>query len=241
LSGERVALVTGGVRGLGLAVVRRLGADGWKVHATWRSSAELAAALGRELGAGRVHRCDLTDPAGTRELLEGLRRQEGRLDALVHAVGDYHSGALADLDPLELRRLFESNVDTAFHAAAAARADLRASRGALVFFGCAGLEGLRARRRCAAYTAAKSALVVLARSLAVEEAPHGVRVNVVSPGHVPHEHAHPDSTDPSLAARIPAGRVGAPPEVAAAVAWLLSDQAAYVTGADLPVAGGYML
>lgn len=236
-----VVLVTGGVRGLGLAVARRLAAGGARVHISWRSSSELAAARERELGRGRVHQADLLDPAAAAQLIERVSALEGRLDAVVHAVGDYSSGPLAELEPDELRRLLASNVETAFHVARAALPALREARGALVLFGCAGLAGLRARRRSAAYAAAKSALLVLARSLAVEEAPHGVRVNVVSPGHAPHEHAHPDTNDPTLQALIPAGRPATPSEVAAAVAWLLSSEASYITGADLPVAGGWML
>jgi 3-oxoacyl-[acyl-carrier protein] reductase len=137
--------------------------------------------------------------------------------------------------------MLESNFLSAVGLFDAARPWLRAARGCAVFFGCAGLEGLRARADTALYTAAKTALLVYARSLAREEAPHGVRVNVVSPGIVPHAHAAPDTHDPALHARIPLGRVGRPEDVAAAVRWLASKDAAHVTGQNLDVAGGWLL
>jgi 3-oxoacyl-[acyl-carrier protein] reductase len=82
---------------------------------------------------------------------------------------------------------------------------------------------------------------VLARSWAREEGAHGVRVNCVSPGVVPHDGAHPATLDDQLVRKIPLGRVGRPHEIAAAVAWLCSSEATHVTGADLPVAGGFGL
>ncbi|HUR28781.1 MAG TPA: SDR family oxidoreductase, partial [Planctomycetota bacterium] len=109
-------------------------------------------------------------------------------------------------------------------------------------FGAAGLAGSRARREAAAYMAAKSALVVLAKSLALEEAPNGVRVNVVSPGVVAHEHADPDTFAKLAAGKVPLAEIpGEPRDVAAAVAWLCSREARLVTGADLEVAGGFGL
>jgi 3-oxoacyl-[acyl-carrier protein] reductase len=110
-----------------------------------------------------------------------------------------------------------------------------------VFFGTSGLAGLRARRSTAPYAAAKSALFVLVKSWALEEAPHGVTVNLVSPGHVPHEGAHPDTLDPERLAKIPLGRPGSPDDVARAVAFLCSDDARYTTGTELLVSGGWML
>lgn len=235
-----VSLVIGGVRGLGLAAARRLSARGDRVHVTWRSSGELARGLEAEL-EGRVHRADALEEGELERLMAAVLERDGRLDHLVHAVGEYRTGTLEELEPAELRSLLASNVESAFLAFRAARAPLRSSRGCAVLFGCSGLAGLRAWRRTAAYAAAKSALLVLARSLAVEEAPHGVRLNVVSPGHVPHAHAAPDTRDPELWKRIPMGRPGEPAEVAEAVAFLCSPAAAYVTGADLEVAGGWML
>lgn len=235
-----VTLVTGSARGIGLAVARELAARGDRVHVVWRSSADRAAGLEREF-PGRVHRCDLTDSEATRALVAAVVAADGRLDRVVHAVGDFASGPLEELDVATLRGLFESNLVSALALIEAARGALRETGGAWLFFGCAGLAGLRARRETAAYGALKSALVVLCRSLAVEEAEFGVRVNVVSPGIVPHDDAHPDTLDPARVDRVPLGRAGTPAEVARAAAWLLSDDSGYATGQDLELAGGWLL
>ncbi|MEZ5978412.1 MAG: SDR family oxidoreductase [Planctomycetota bacterium] len=237
---KKVALVTGSTRGLGLAVARRLAADGWRVHVVWRSGDSAPQELARDFGE-RVHRADLVEAGSGAALVARVLDIDGRLDGLVHAVGDYHEGDLATTGRDRLEHLLANNVATAIEVLDAAREHLRDARGAAVLFGVAGLAGLRARKECAAYAAAKSALLVLARSWAVEEARHGVRVNVVSPGIVPHDGAHPATLDRELHARIPQGRPGRPEEVAATAAWLLSAEASHVTGADVPVAGGWML
>jgi NAD(P)-dependent dehydrogenase (short-subunit alcohol dehydrogenase family) len=239
-SHQRVALVSGSVRGLGLAVARRLVRDGYRVHVTWRTSAARADVLVPEFD-GRVHRADLEDEDETRVLVDAVLTRDGQLDAFVHAVGDFSAAPLASTSAAQVRRLLESNVLSAVHAFEAAREPLRASRGAALFFGVAGLEGLRGRRESAAYAAAKSALLVLVRSWALEEAVHGVRVNLVSPGIVPHADAAPETRDPRRIARIPLGFAGTPADIAAAASFLLSDEARHVTGVDLPVAGGWML
>lgn len=233
-----VALVTGSVRGLGLACARRLAADGARVHVVWRSSAELAEPLRAEFA---VHRADVQDPEQCRALVRAVLARDGRLDTLVHAVGEYATGALETQDARLARALFSSNVESALSIFDAARAPLRRSRGAAVFFGCAGADHTRAWRDTALYAAAKTALLVVVRSLAVEEAPHGVRVNMLSPGHIPHAHAAPDTNDPALWTRIPMGVPGEPRDAAEAVAWLCSPAARYVTGTNLALGGGWRL
>jgi NAD(P)-dependent dehydrogenase (short-subunit alcohol dehydrogenase family) len=235
-----VALVTGSARGLGLSVARMLRARGDRVHVVWRSSAAQVPTLEREF-EGRVHRADLSDPSAARTLVERVLAQDARLDWLVHAVGEYTSGSLEAAQSSELQRMFASNVETAFTLMHAARAALRATRGAALFFGTAGLEGLRARRDTALYAASKSALAVLVRSWALEEAAHGVRVNLISPGLIPHAAAAADTHDAERLARVPLGRGGTPAEVALAAAFLCSDRAAYTTGTDFLVAGGWLL
>jgi NAD(P)-dependent dehydrogenase (short-subunit alcohol dehydrogenase family) len=235
-----VALVTGSARGLGLAVARHLLERGDLVHVVWRSAGERARELAAEFGA-RAHRADLERPADVEGLVRAVLAQDGRLDHLVHAVGEYVSGPFESVGRDDFARMFRSNVETSFLVFNAARAALRQSRGQAVFFGTSGLEGLRARRSTAAYAAAKSALLVCVRSWALEEAPHGLRVNLVSPGHVPHPDAHPDTLEHSRLERIPLGRPGEPDDVARAVAFLCSPESSYTTGADLPVTGGWML
>jgi NAD(P)-dependent dehydrogenase (short-subunit alcohol dehydrogenase family) len=234
-----VALVSGGVRGLGLATARELAARGLRVHVGWRGSESAARALEREF-AGRVHRADVEREDEAHALVAAVLETDGRLDCLVHAAGEFRLGRLDELELSGLRALWENNVASAAALFGAARAALRASRGAALFFGTAGLSGLRGRSTAAGYTAAKSALLVLVRSWALEEGPHGLRVNMLSPGLIPHEHAAAATLDPELPARVPLGRAGTPQEVARAAAWLVSAEASYVTGTDLEVAGGWL-
>ena len=239
-SAPPVALVTGSIRGLGLAVSRALAARGDLTHVVWRGSQARVPAAEVEF-PGRVHRADLARGADARRLVSEVLERDGRLDHVVHCVGAYTSGSLEETGFEGWRAMLESNLETALHLADAARDALRASRGTLVFFGCAGLEGLRGRRQAAAYAAAKSALLVFARSLALEEAPHGVRVNMISPGLVPHDDAHEETGDPELLSRVPMGRHGTLEEVAQAALWLSSEHSSYTVGVDLPVSGGWLL
>lgn len=230
-----MALVTGGVRGLGLAVARRMSRAGVRCHLTWRSSEERARDLEPEF-PGRIHRAEHLDEAANGRLVRDVLARDGRLDHLVHAVGEFARAPLARTPLAAWRSLQASNVETALAVFSAARAALRETAGSVVFFGVSGTTRLKGRLETAAYAAAKSSLVVLARSLAREEGPFGVRVNVVSPGFVPHDAAEAGT---ALPPEIPLGRAGTLEELAEAAFWLASPEAGYVTGQNLEVDGGW--
>lgn len=231
-----VALVTGSVRGIGLGVAKELAQRGWRTHVVWRNTENLEL---EERFPGRAHRADLTRPEDCRTLVRAVVAQDGRLDGVVHAVGEYHAGALEGMALDDARRILDSNLLSAFLLTEAGRAAVRESAGAWVFFGSSGVESLRARRDAPLYVAAKTALLSFVRSFALEEAEWRVRANMVSPGLVPHADASADTHD--YAPRVPLGRPGRVEDLAGAVAWLLSAEAEHVTGQNLDVAGGWVL
>ncbi|MFT7668914.1 MAG: 3-oxoacyl-[acyl-carrier protein] reductase [Planctomycetota bacterium] len=234
-----VTLVTGSSRGLGREIANQFQERGDKIHVVWCTDGDRGAELQEDF-RGRSHRHDLTEERAAETLVERILQIDGKLDHVVHCVGDYFSANLAETSIADWRHLFESNLATAIQLAGAVRAPLRESGGSLVFFCCAGVEGLRARRSSAAYAAMKTALMVFARSLALEEASHGVRINTISPGLIPHDEAHPDTCNEELYKAVPLGRAGTVEEVAAAALWLSSEGASYAVGVDLQVAGGWL-
>lgn len=231
---SRMVLIAGASRGIGLALARSLVLAGDRVQLCARPSPRIAA-LEREF-RGSIRALELCDEAAVNSWVAGA----GAVDAYVHCAGDFHAGPGAQLEPAQLRRLFESNLLSAQVGFSAVREALRSSRGSALFFGTAGLEQHRARRSTAAYSAMKSALLMLVRSWALEEASHGVRINLLSPGLVPHPDAEPSTLDPARQAALPLGRAARLEEIVAAAQWLISGRAGYMTGVNLEVAGGWL-
>lgn len=231
------ALITGGSSNIGWACVQRLAAT----HDVLIADLQPPAA---ELPEGaRFVRCDITDAEACGALLASLVGSGG-LATLVHSAAITAAAApVEQIALVEWRRVIEVNLTGAFIVARAAIPALRSARGNAVFIASrAGRTGYAALNASpsgtkAHYAASKAALLSLVKSLAIELAPAGVRVNAVVPGSI--EGAMiPRERWPELASRIPLGRLGTPAEVAAAVAWLCSDDARYVTGHALDVNGG---
>lgn len=239
----RVALVTGAAHGIGAAVVRRLSAEGAAVvlaDVDTAAAEETAAALeavARERAL--VVACDLTDRASVEAATETAVARHGRLDTVVNVAG----GALPHPDQLDggtdadWAATVDLNLAGPARVVRAAAPHLARPGGAVVLVGS--VNGLAAFGGDA-YSAAKVGLGVLAKNLAVRLGPDGVRVNVVAPGTV-RTRVWDDQGGPDrLAPMYPLGRVGEPEDVAAAVAFLASDDAAWITGATLPVDGGVL-
>lgn len=238
----RVALVTGAARrtgrGLALALARG-GADVVVHYGHSRQDAQSAvaeiAALGRR---GWAIDADLARPGQAEGLIEAALTQAGRLDVLVNNVGNYPLGDPLGLSPNDFRATLETNLTAPYALIRAALPALMASGvGHVINLGYAGVEHMVANTRAMAYQVSKAGLLVLTRSLAQALGPQGVRVNMVSPGHIDNSVDLPAD----IQSHVPLGRPAQVADIAGAVLFLLSPAGAYMTGANIEVAGGYRL
>jgi NAD(P)-dependent dehydrogenase (short-subunit alcohol dehydrogenase family) len=245
---ERVALVTGATSGIGVEVARRLASDGFTVIVSGRS-AERGKVVADELGEG-VHfvRADLTAPGAPEALVDETLRLTGRLDVLVNNAAIDHTGPLLDVPADEIRQTFEINTFAAIACLQAAGRAMRAlGRGGAIINVTSRLASIGVPTM-SVYSASKGAMHALTTAAAVELAPHGIRVNAVAPGmtRTPlYEEWVAAQDDPEAAERrvadaIPLKRIADPADVAAAVSYLASSGASYVTGTSIPVDGGYL-
>lgn len=240
----RAALITGGSSGIGLATAERLLREGARVAINGRDPARLRAALDRLAGLGEVSGivADVSDEHAVARLIDDALARLGRIDVLVQCAGIDGGG----VDALALsadiwRRVLEVNLTGPFLVAQAVARQMAATGGGAIVM-VASLNGLAAEPRFADYNSAKGGLVLLARSLAVDLVDRHIRVNAVCPGYIRTPMTEPYLDDPAtaraIADAIPMGRVGAPEEVAGAIAFLASDDASYITGEVLVIDGG---
>jgi len=249
MTSPRTALVTGSTRGIGRAIALRLARDGVVVvlnHARAGSAAEEAIAAVRAAG-GRAHavRADVTDAAECARLVREATAAAGPIELLVNNVGPFLERPLGETSDAEWRLMIDGNLGSAFWCARAVLPGMRAAGGGVIVnVGALNAEVSPGMTHDApAYSLAKSALMMMTRSLARTEGPHGIRVNAVGPGFIETEAYagwNPDE-QARWRSQIPLGRFGRPDEVAEAVAFLASSRAAYISGAILPVHGGLWL
>ena len=236
----RTALIVGAGKGLGRATAAALAEGGAQVLGVGRDASRLADLAGMASARGfpiRTARADVSRPG---RLAAIARRMRGGPDLLVVAAGDYWEGPWTELTGARWEALSRSNVTIAIEAMQAVLPGMRRRRyGRILLFGVAGGETARAAPRAHAYRAAKVALLTLAKSVAVEEATHGITVNVILPGIV--QTGFPHRRAARLVERVPAGRLGSPREIARAAAFLLAEESGYITGAALTISGGYLL
>jgi 3-oxoacyl-[acyl-carrier protein] reductase len=234
--------VTGASRGIGCGIAEFLGRQGMRLVLTARSE-EDGQAFTRELSAAGVGchwvTADVSTKEGARAVFEAALERLDGVDLLVNNAARRASKAFLELDEEEYHLSFEANVRMVYELSQLV-AHHMADRGGGSIINISSVGGLRAHRGLAGYDASKGAMDALTRSMAVDLAPHGIRVNAIAPGAIALKTDHPGWQEKyaRASAGIPLGRMGRAEEIGAAVAFLASEAGAYVTGQVLYVDGG---
>jgi 3-oxoacyl-[acyl-carrier protein] reductase len=234
----RVALVTGAAKGIGRGLALDLATAGFVVAVHYRSSAVEADGVVSEIrshgGSAQAFQADLTDDSAARAMVNSVALSLGGLHVVINNVGNFVIGPLATYPAESWRDMFATNLDATFAVCQSALVHMRAQGfGRIVNFGFAGTDRLLARPQSVAYVIAKTGVTLLTKAIALSEIANGITANVIAPGII--------ETSVGELPQIPAGRFGTIDDVRAAVRFFVSDDANYITGQTLEVAGGWHL
>lgn len=243
---NRVALITGGGRGLGRGIAVALAAERMRIALCYRgnrAAAQKTARLIQSNGAeALVLQADVTVPAQAEKLVEGTLKHFGRIDALINNVGEFGWKPVIDSSAEEWNRVLASNLHSVFYVTRPVLPAMRQQRwGRIVNLGAVGAERAFGQAKISAYAAAKAAVASFTRSLAIEEAPNGITVNMVNPANVDDQELTREEASRIRDSRFPVGRPPSADDLAAAIKFFLSEEAGYATGQVVTVSGGLML
>lgn len=236
-----VALVTGGSRGIGEAICRRLADEGYTVAVNYKNSAEKAEALAAKIG-GRAYRADVSQYDEVCAMFDSVERELGSVEVLVNNAAISVVGVFQDCTDEEWEKIFGVNVKGVFNCCKRALSNmLNKQHGSIV--NISSIWGVTGGSCECHYSAAKAAVIGYTKSMAKELGPSGIRVNCVAPGAVKTDmNAHLSKEDwDGIIEETPVGRIGAPEDIAEAVAFLAGEKASYITGAVLNVNGGSVI
>jgi 3-oxoacyl-[acyl-carrier protein] reductase len=240
---KKVALITGGAKGIGRGIALDLAAHGWSVAICYRTSAseagEVIDGIKQAGNAGMAFQSDVSKPEAAVELVERVHQEFGRIDALINGAGPYHRVSLLQETNAGWHDMFDNNLHPVFYLTQAVVPIMKSQMwGRIVSFSMANAEQLIAQPQLTAHYITKVGLLALSRSFAKLIAPDGITMNCVSPGFIDSGSAPKEELD-RMVKMIPAGYVGSVDDAVAAVRFLLSDEARYVNGANIQLSGAW--
>jgi 3-oxoacyl-[acyl-carrier protein] reductase len=243
MSEAKIALITGGARGIARAVTLDLASRGWFVAICYRTSAEEAnevmEAVKHAGAEGAAYQSDVSDPSAAASLVQKVHEKWGRIDALINGAGPYHRVSLLQETNEGWHSMFDNNLHPVFYLTRAVIPIMKERKwGRIVCFSMANAEQLIAQPQLTAHYIAKVGLLALSRSFAKLIAADGITMNCVSPGFIDSGSA-PEGELERMVKFIPAGYAGTVDDAVGAVRFLLSDEARYVNGANIQLSGAW--
>lgn len=237
----KTALVTGASRGIGRAIALRLAEDGANVAVIYAGSADKAEAVVNEITAlgvnAKAYRCNVADSAAVNETVKAVTNDLGKIDILVNNAGITRDGLMLRMKDEDFDAVLDTNLKGAFNTIRACYSGfIRKKSGRII--NISSVSGIMGNAGQANYSASKAGVIGLTKSVARELASRGITCNAVAPGFIQTDMTENLGGNNPLLNSIPLGRMGKPEDIAAAVAFLASDSAAYITGEVLKVDGG---
>ena len=237
----KTALVTGASRGIGRAIALRLAEDGANVAVIYAGSADKAEAVVNEITAlgvnAKAYRCNVADSAAVNETVKAVTNDLGKIDILVNNAGITRDGLMLRMKDEDFDAVLDTNLKGAFNMIRACYSGfIRKKSGRII--NISSVSGIMGNAGQANYSASKAGVIGLKKSVARELASRGITCNAVAPGFIQTDMTENLGDNNPLLNSIPLGRMGKPEDIAAAVAFLASDSAAYITGEVLKVDGG---
>ena len=242
---QKVALITGGARGIGKKIALTLATKDWNVAICYRTSEDDAKETVRtleEIGAkAYARKCDVSDPEQAVKLVKKVEKEFGRIDALINCAGPYHRVNILKETSEGWNSMFDNNLHPVFYLSqAVSEGMIKRESGRIINFSMANADKMIAQTEVTAHYIAKAGVIMLTRAFARQLAAHGITVNSISPGFI-NSGSAPEDELKAMVKRIPAGYIGSTKDAVDAVSYLLSEEAAYVNGSNLILSGGWGL
>jgi 3-oxoacyl-[acyl-carrier protein] reductase len=240
---ERVAIITGGAKGIGHAISIALAREGWSIALCYRKSEKEANdtldTIKKSGMRGMAVKCDVSDPKAAENFVKKVEKEWGRIDALINGAGPYHRVNLLEETIEGWHSMFDNNLHPVFYLSRVVAEGMKSRKwGRIINFSMANADQMVSQPQITAHYISKVGVLVLTRSFAKLLGPYGITVNAISPGFI-NSGSAPESELQSMVKNIPAGYIGNPEDVVSAARFLLSDDARYINGANIQISGGW--